>query len=101
MSRIREKAYSCCGLAAHNYKDCRKQLNKEPLRTAAQKMQLQRPVGKNRSKNKTKQKPQVAIREPPDTNRVFVMVNGHPTLSLIELQTIGVDLISAQVVYLY
>ena len=71
------------------------------MRTAAQEMQLPQPVGKTKSKEKTKRKPQVAIREPHDPNRVFVKVNGHPALALIDLQTIGGDLISAQFVYLY
>ena len=100
MRRIREKACLWCRLAVHNYKDWRKRLNKEPMRTAAQEMQLQQPVGKTRWKEKTKQKPQVAVREPLDPNRVFVKVNGHPALALIDLQTIGGDLISAQFVYL-
>ena len=71
------------------------------MRTAAQEMQLQQPVGETRSKEKTKQKPQVAVREPLDPNRVFVNVKGHPALALIDLQTIGGDLIRAQFVYLY
>ena len=101
MRRIREKACLWCGLAGHNYKYCRKRLNKGPMRTAAQEMQLQQPVGKTRSKEKTKQKPQVAVREPLDLDRVFVKLNGHPALALIDLQTIGGDLISTQFVYLY
>ena len=64
-------------------------------------MQSQQPVGKTRSKEKTKQKAQVAGREQLDPNRVFVKVNGHPALVLIDLQTIGGDLISPQFVYLY
>ena len=64
-------------------------------------MQFQQPVGKTRSEEKTKQKPEVASSEPLDPNRVFVKVNGHPALALIDLQTIGGDLISAHVVYLY
>ena len=71
------------------------------MRTATQEMQLQQPVGKTRSKQKTKQKPEVAIGEPLDPNRVFVKVNGHPALALIDLQRIGGDLISAQFVYLH
>ena len=74
MRCIREKACLWCGLAVHNDKDCRKCLNQEPMRTAAQEMRLQQPVGKTRSKEKTKQKPQVAIREPLDPNLVFVKV---------------------------
>ena len=101
MRRIREKACLCCGLAGHNNKDCRKRLNKEPVRTAAQEMQLQQPVGKTMSKEKTKQKPQVAITEQLNPNRVFDKVNGHPALTLIYLQTIGGDFISAQFLYLY
>ena len=64
-------------------------------------MQLQQPVGKTRSKEKTNGKRRVAIRERHDSNRVFVKVTGHPALPLIDLQTIGGDLISAQFVYLY
>ena len=101
MRRIREKARLWCGLAGHNYKDCRKRLTTEPMRTAAQEMQLQQPAGKTSLKEKTKQKPQVAVREPLDPDRVFVKVNGHTALALIDLQTIGGDLISAQFVYLY
>ena len=48
MRRIREKACLWFGLAGHNYKNCRKRLNKKPMRTAAQEMQLQQPVGKIR-----------------------------------------------------
>ena len=35
MRRIPEKACLWCGLAVHNYKDCSKRLNKEPMRPAA------------------------------------------------------------------
>ena len=71
------------------------------MSTAAQEMQLQEPVGQTWLQEETKQKPQVAIREPLDLNRVLVKVNGHPALALIDLQTIGGDLISPQFVYLY
>ena len=71
------------------------------MRTAAQEMQLQQPVGTTRFQEKTKQKPQVGIREPLKPNRVFVKVNGHLAPTLIDLQTIAGDLISAQFVYLY
>ena len=71
------------------------------MRTTAQEMQLQQPVGITRSKEKTKQKPHVAIMEPIDPNGVFGKVNGQPALAPIDLQTIGGDLISAQFVYLY
>ena len=71
------------------------------MRTEAQEMQLQQPFGGTRSKEKAKPKPRVAIREPLDPNRVLVKVNGHLALVLIDLQTIGGDLISAQFVYLY
>ena len=64
-------------------------------------MQLHQAVGRTRSKERTKQKPQVAIREPLDPNLVFVNVNAHLTLTPMDLQTIGGDLISAQFVYLY
>ena len=101
MRRICEKTCSCCGLVGHNYKHYRKRPNKEPARTAVRELQLQQPVGKHSSKEKTKQKPQVAIRKPLDPNRVFVKVNGYPAPALIDLLTIGGDLISAQFVYLY
>ena len=97
----REKACLWCRLAGHNLKECRKCLNEEPMMTMAQEMQLQRPVGKTRLKEKTKQKPQVAIRSPLDPNRVCVKVTGHLALALIDLQTMGGDLIRAQFVYLY
>ena len=58
-------------------------------------------MGKTRWKEKTKQKPKVAIRESLDTNGGFVKVNSHPALALIDLQTIGRDLISAEFVYLH
>ena len=64
-------------------------------------MQLQQAVGKTRLKEKTKQKPQVAIWEPLDQNRVFGKVKGYLALALINLQTIGGELIRAQVGYLY
>ena len=68
MSRVRKKVGLWCGLATHNFTECRTRLNKEPLRTAAQAMQLQQPVGETRSKEETKQKPPVAIRDPLDPN---------------------------------
>ena len=64
-------------------------------------MHLQQPVCETRSTEKTNRKPQVAIRQPLLPNRVFVKVKGHPAVPLIDLQTIGEDLISAQFVYLY
>ena len=64
-------------------------------------MQVLQPVGKTRSKQNTKQEPQVTIREPHDLNRVFIKVNGHPALAVIDVQTIAGDLISAQLVYPY
>ena len=56
---------------------------------------------KTRYTAKTKQKRQVTIRKQLDPNRVFVKLNSHPALALIDLQTIGGDLIRAQFVYLY
>ena len=101
MRGFREKVCSWCGLAVHNFNECSKRLNQEPMTTAAKDMQLHQPVGTTRFKEKTKQKPHVAIGEPLDPNRVFIKVNGHPALAWIDLQTIGGDLISAQFVYLY
>ena len=100
ISRVREQLRLWYGPAAHNCKECTMPVNKESMRTAAQEMRLQQPARKTRSKEKTKQKPEVAIGEQLDLNRVFVQVNGHPALALIELQTIAGDLISAQFVYL-
>ena len=57
MSLIREQVCLWCGLAGHNFKACRKGLNTKPMRTVAQEMQLQQPMGKTRSKEKNKQKP--------------------------------------------
>ena len=71
------------------------------MRTAAQEMQLLQPVGKSRQKEKTKEKPQVAITKPLYPNRVFGNVNVHPGLAPIDLWTIGGDLIRATFVYLY
>ena len=64
-------------------------------------MQLQQPVGKTRSEESQKQKPQLAFREPLNPNQGVIKVSGHPVLAPIDLQTIGRDLISAQFVYLY
>ena len=58
------------------------------MRTGAQEMQRQQPVGKTSSKQRTKQKPQVAISEALDLNGVFVKLNSHPALASIDLQTI-------------
>ena len=65
------------------------------MRTAAQEMDRQQAVGKTRSKEKTKQIPQVAIRDPLNGNRVLVKVNSHPALALNDLQTITGNLISS------
>ena len=40
MSRVHENVHLWCGLAAHNFTECRKRLNKVPCGTAAQEMQL-------------------------------------------------------------
>lgn len=64
-------------------------------------MQLQQPEVKSRSKAMIKQTPQVAIKEPLDPNRVFIKLNGHPVLALVDLQNVRCDLISAQFVCLY
>ena len=101
MRHIRETPCSWYGLAGHDFKGYWKRLNKVPIRTAAQEMRLQQPACITKSKKKTKQKPQVAIREPLTSNRVFVKWNGHQTLPPIDLQTIGGDLISTQFVCLY
>ena len=101
MRPVREKAYSWCGLGIHNFAEYRQWLNKEPIRTAAQEMQLQQLVGKPRLEEEHKQKPQVAIREPLDPNLVFVEMHRHSALAPIDQQTIGADLISEQFVYLY
>ena len=64
-------------------------------------MQLPQRVSNTRSKEPTKQKPQVALRKPEYPNRVFVVESGHRALALIDLQTVGGDLTSEQFVYLY
>ena len=101
MRRVSETVSLWCALAGHNVKECRKRLNKKPIRTAAEEMQLKQPVGKTRSKEQTKQKLSVVISKQLDPNRVFVKVNGHPALALLDLQTIAADIIRAQFVVLY
>ena len=85
MRCVREQVCLWCGLAGDNIKELRKRLNKELIRSVAQEMQLQQPVRKTRLKGKIKQKPQVAIREPLNPNRIFVKMNGHLGLALIDL----------------
>ena len=75
--------------------------NEEPMRTGKQEMQLQQPVGNSTSKEKTKQKPRVAISEPLNPNGLFVKLNCHAALALIDLETMGEDIICAQFVHFY
>ena len=57
-------------------------------------------MGKSRLTAMIEQKPEDKIRDPRDPNRVFVKVNSHPALAVIDLQATGGDLISTQFVYL-
>ena len=101
MRRSCAKACIWCGLAALNYKDCSKPSKKELMRTVAQAMRLHQPVEPSRSKEKTKYKPEVAIREPWDPNRVIGNVIGNENRALIDLETIGRDLIRVQFAFLH
>ena len=99
--RIRAKVCLWWGLAAHNFAKCMGTLTKQPIRPAVQEMRLQQPVRKTRFRAKREQEPQVVLEKPLHPNRVFVKVNGHPAIALIDLQTIGGELINAQFMYLY
>lgn len=57
----------------------------KPIRTVAQEMQQQQLVSKTRSEENITQKPQLAITQAQNLNRVCVKVNGHPAIALIDI----------------
>jgi len=103
MKLIREWKCLWCRAPGHTFKECNKRIFKVPMRTAAQVLSLQhtnKPViAKNNYTGKTKAKPQST--EELDYSRVWVKVNAHAALALVDLQTTGGDLINAQFVHLY
>jgi len=103
MKLIRERKCLWSRAPGHTFKECKKRIYKVPVRTAAKVLSLQhasKPViAKNNFKGKTKAKPQST--EDLHYSRVRVKVNGHSALALVDLQTPGGDLISAQFVHLY
>ena len=58
---------------------------------------------KGHNKDKIKEQPQVETTKPEhtDLSKVLVKANRHPTLALVDLQTLGVDLINTKFVHLY
>jgi len=103
MKLLRDRKCLWCRAPGHTFKECKKLISKSPMRTAAQLLSLQhtgKPViAKNNYKGKTKAKPQSTGEL--DYSRVRVKVNGHPELTILDLQTTGGDLINAQFVHLY
>jgi len=103
MKLIRDRKCLWCRAPGHTFKECKKRISKQPMRTAAQVLSLQhtnKPViAKTNYKGKTKAKPQST--EELDYSRVRIKVNGHPALALVDLQTTGGDLINAQFVHLH
>lgn len=63
-------------------------------------MQVQQPVGKPRSMEKITQKSQSAIVEALNLHRGFVVMYGQQAIALIDQQTIGVDVINEEFLYL-
>jgi len=90
------KCLWCCA-SGHTFKEYKKRISKLLMRTAAQVLSLQHPskpvIAKNNDKGKTKAK--VQSTKELDYSRVWVKVNGHPALALVDLQTTGGDLINA------
>jgi len=103
MKLIRERKCLWCRALGHTFKECKKEISKIPMCTAAQVLSLQhtsKPViAKNNYKGKTKAKLQSS--EELDYSRVRVKVNSHPALALVDLETTGEDLINGQFVHLY
>ena len=85
MVLFHDKASSWCRHGGHNFKECRKHINRETMRTAAQEMQLPQPVGNTRLQKRCKQTPHVAMSEALDPNRIYVKVNGDPALVISDL----------------
>jgi len=103
MKLIREWKCLWCRAPGHTFKECKRRISKEPMRTHAQVLSLQHTnklvTAKNNYKGKTKAKTQST--EELDYSRVRVKVNGHPALALVDLQTTSRDLIKAQFAHLY
>jgi len=100
---IREWECLWCRSPGHSFKESKKQIFKLPIRTAAQVLSLQhtnKPViSKDNYKGQNKAKPHST--EELYYRRVRLKVNGHPALSLVDLQTTGGDLINTQFMHLY
>jgi len=96
------KCLWCC-TSGHTFKECKKWISKQLMRTAAQVLSLQHTskavIAKNNYKGKTKAKP--LSTEELDYSRVWVKVNGHTALGIVDIQTTCGDLINAQLVQLY
>ena len=86
---IRDCKCLYCNTPGYTFKECRKQISKQPIRTAVQVLSLQhinKPVtAKNNYKGKTKA--QLQSTQALDHSGVQVQVNRHPALSLIDLHT--------------
>jgi len=98
MKLIRDRKCLWCCAPGPTFKECKKRISIVLIRTATQVLSLQytrKPViAKNNYRGKTKAKAQST--EELDYSRVWVNVNGHPALVLVDLQTTGGDLINAQ-----
>jgi len=87
MKLIRDRKRLWCRTPGHTFKECKKQISKIPMHTAAQFLSLQhtsKPViAKNNYMGKTMAKPQST--EKLDYSRIRVKVNGYPALALVDL----------------
>ena len=86
MKLIRDQKCLWFRAPGHTFKECKKRISKQPMRTTAQVLYLQytkNPViDKNNYKGKTKAKPKST--EAFHYSMVQVKVNSHPALALME-----------------
>jgi len=103
MKLIRERKCLLCRAPGHTFQQCKKQISKIPMHTAAQVLSLQhtcKPViFKNNEKEKIEAKPHST--EELDYSRVQVKVNSHPAWDLVDLQATSEDFINVQFVHIY
>ena len=104
MELIQNKKCLLCRNKGQHYKDYRKRLAKQPMVTTAQALSIRRESRlKGLNKDTMKERPKFKAKQAESTHfsKVLVKANGHPALTLVDLQTQAGDLVDATFVHLY
>src|SRR5437016_9748280 len=80
---IKDKKCLWCRIPGHTFKECKKRLQKEPIRTAAQHMTTR--VLPTKAIKGTKRIPIKPVVEPQDYSKIEVKANGFTALALVNL----------------